>query len=173
MRCIRTVLAVALLLVAATAGAASAGALITSARIKNGTVGAADVRNASLDGAEVRNGSLGLADLTALEPGVKGLDGPAGDPGPNGVPGLTYRNAGRAMAPDQQLTWKAECDPGEQAIAGGVSSTRPESLIVVRSSPDRFHWSAEVWNTAGETVHVFVWAQCVPAPGPDATGGRP
>ena len=58
-----TVTAGAVVLTLFGTGTAVAGSLITSARIKDGTVRSIDVRNGSLRGADVRNGSLGNADV--------------------------------------------------------------------------------------------------------------
>ena len=77
--------------------------------------------------------------------------------------GLVQRLATRTMAVNQQLAWKAECDPDEQVVGGGVSTTRPDGLTIVRSFPDRFDWSVEIRTTSGATVVVPAWALCVPA----------
>jgi hypothetical protein len=161
MRRVRTVLIGTLLLLAVTAVSASAGALITGARIKDGTVARVDVRNGSLTGAEVPAGGLRLDDLTGLEQGVRGIDGPPGAPGVNGAPGLHYAASPRTMSPNQQITWLSECDPGEKAIAGGLSSTRPDLVTVLRSFPDRNAWSVEVRNSSVQVVEAYAWALCV------------
>jgi hypothetical protein len=162
MSILRKVLMGSLLIVAVTAGSASAGALIGSARIQDNTVGSADIRNGSLSGNEVRDGALRLADLTGLEPGVQGVPGPPGPPGADGVPGLQYRHEPRSLLPSQQVTVLSECAPEEESIAGGVSSTFPDRLVIRRSFPDGDHWSAEIVNESKETVTVYVWAVCIP-----------
>ncbi|NYJ02187.1 uncharacterized protein YjbI with pentapeptide repeats [Nocardioides thalensis] len=161
MRTLRTILVTALLLVAVTAGSATAGALIGSARIKDDTVSGADIRNGTLTGADVRDASLQLTDLTDLEPGVQGPQGPVGAPGANGVPGLVYRNTPLAIPRKEQLTWSAECADGEKAVSGGVSSASAD-LAVRRSFPNGDDWGVEVLNSGEQQTTVYAWALCIP-----------
>jgi hypothetical protein len=159
---IRTILTGALMLVAVTAGSASAGALITSAQIKDSTVRTVDVRNQSLTGADVRDGSLStFFDLLGLEAGPQGEVGPQGVPGANGAPGLVQRSAPRTLTAGQRLSWTSYCDLDEHAVGGGVSSERPDLVEIERSFPDGFHWTVQVRNPGPATVRVFGWALCV------------
>jgi hypothetical protein len=162
---IRMIASVALLVLAMTAGAASAGALITGAQVKDGSVGRADVRDGSLAGVDVRDGSLGLADFAAIPPGPKGPDGLPGYPGTNGAPDLRYRTAPRILAADDQVFWTARCESGEQSIGGGVSTERPDLVKIVQSFADGAFWSVEVDNESTVAVRAHAWALCVSAPG--------
>ncbi len=151
-----------LMLLAVTAGSASAGALITSARIKDNTVASVDVRNQSLTGVDVRDGSLSTGDIRGLEEGPQGETGPPGAPGSNGAPGLIQRVAPRPLAAGQRQTWTSFCGAGETAISGGVSSNRPDLVTIERSAPDGFHWSVQVHNPSNVPVAAYAWALCVP-----------
>jgi hypothetical protein len=161
---IRTVLTGALLVLVTTVGTASAGVLITSARIKDASVGRVDVRDGALGGSDVRNGSLGLADFAPIEPGRKGPDGLPGYPGTDGAPDLRYRMAPRILAPGEQVYWTARCETGEQAIGGGVSSERPDLVKIVQSAADGSFWSVELFNESTVQVRAYAWALCVTAP---------
>ncbi len=87
-----------LVAVSASTGAV-AGALITGADIKNGTVASADIKNKSVTGTDVKDGALAAADLSAAtvaglkggsgQPGPVGPAGPAGPIGPVGAPGIS------------------------------------------------------------------------------------
>ena len=64
---------------------AVAGALITGADIKNGSVASADIMNKSVTGKDVKDGALTAADLSAAT--VAGFQGGSGQPGPAGQAG--------------------------------------------------------------------------------------
>lgn len=160
---VRVVLVATLLLLAVTAGSATAGALITGKRIKDDTVAGVDVRDQTLTGRDVRDGSLDPTDIGALEPGPRGDRGLPGFPGANGLPGLVQRNDPRTLQPKEQLRWTARCGPGEASISGGVSSERPESVTTAQSSVDGVHWTVEVRNDATVPVTVYGWVLCAPA----------
>jgi hypothetical protein len=162
-RRIRTLAIATLLLLAVTVGSATAGAMVTSARIKDGSVGSADVRNQSLTGADVKDGSLSaFFDFLGLVPGPQGDPGPQGYRGADGAPGLVQRAAPRTLAPGQRLTWTSYCDLDETAIGGGVSSERPDQVAIERSFPDGFHWTVRVHNPSSTEVRVYGWSLCVP-----------
>ncbi|PWN02498.1 hypothetical protein DJ010_12215 [Nocardioides silvaticus] len=160
---VRVVLVATLLLLALTAGSATAGALITGKRIKDDTVAGVDVRDQNLTGRDVRDGSLDPTDVGALEPGPQGDRGLPGFPGANGLPGLVQRNAPRTVQPKEQLRWTVQCGPGEASISGGVSSDRPDSVTTALSFVDGIHWTVEVRNDANVPVSVYGWVLCVPA----------
>ncbi|WP_322937421.1 hypothetical protein [Nocardioides bizhenqiangii] len=160
---IRTVAAAAIVLVGVTAGSATAGALVTGAQIKDGSVRGADVRNGSLTGGDVRDGSLSLPDVENLPVGPKGEAGPPGLPGANGVPGLVQRSEPRTLGAGDRLSWTISCDLHETAVSGGVSSTRPDLVSIERSTVDGAHWLVSVVNEGGAEALVFGWAMCVQA----------
>lgn len=162
LRRVRFVLVAALLLLGVTAGSATAGALITGARIKDGTVAGVDVRDQNLTGADIGDGKLTINDVGGLAPGPKGDAGAPGYPGADGVPGLVQRSAPRTLEPGEQLSWVVFCNTGEAAVSGGVSSERPDLVTVVRSFADGFFWSVEVLNDSTTQVRVHGWAMCIP-----------
>ena len=160
---IRAVVIAAFMLVAATAGSATAGALITSAQIKDDTVASVDVKNQNLTGADVRDGSLStFFDFLGLVPGPQGDEGPKGYPGPNGIPGLEQHNNHRKLAPGQRVQWQSYCSDGQTAIGGGVSSTNPEVVQIERSFPDGFYWTVQVYNSSSVAVDAYAWTICAP-----------
>ena len=158
----RFVLVATLLLLAATAGSATAGALITGARIKDGTVAGVDVRDQNLTGSDVRDGSLDPTDVSGLEPGPRGDRGLPGFPGANGIPGLVQRNVPRTLQPGEQLRWTVPCGPEEAPVSGGVSSEKPDRVTTVQSFVGGSHWTVEVRNDATTPVGVYGWVLCGP-----------
>lgn len=86
-------------IVLASAGSATAAAVITGASVedssltgrdlRNGSVTGADIRNRSVTGGDVKDGSIGLRDLAADARGRTGTTGPAGAPGRDGQPGTS------------------------------------------------------------------------------------
>lgn len=159
---LRTVATVAVLLVAATAGSATAGALITGARIQDDTVAGIDVRDQSLTGFDVQDRSLTLDDFVSLPTGPQGEPGPQGTPGANGLPNVVQRVAERTIPPGQRRRWTALCNAGETSVSGGVGATPPGYLVIEETFPDGFNWSVQVRNTGPVTVTAYAWALCVP-----------
>ncbi|WP_193608895.1 hypothetical protein [Nocardioides lijunqiniae] len=62
-RALPAALVVAVVLLVAVAGGATAAKLITGKQIKNGTVTSADLKNNNVSGTDLKNGSVGSADL--------------------------------------------------------------------------------------------------------------
>ena len=97
----------ALLVTVALASTATAATLITSARIKDGTVAGRDLANGAVTGHDVRDRSLGRADLDgsvhgpagpAGPTGERGATGPTGAPGPTGAAGPTGATGATGLA---------------------------------------------------------------------------
>jgi hypothetical protein len=108
---IKTVAAVAVVGVLATAGAAEGQRLITGALIKNSTV----------TGKDVRNGSLGLADLSrSARRALRGARGPAG---PQGVPGARGANGVNGAPGANGVTDIFYVDSPLVPVAAGTAST--------------------------------------------------
>jgi hypothetical protein len=162
MRKLRTVAAATLLLVAGTAGSASAGALITSARIQDESVTGADVKNGSLTGTDVQDRSLTLDDFVDLPVGPKGETGPQGKPGRNGAPGVIQRSDFRIVQGDERRRWTVMCGAGEMSVGGGVSSERPETVFIEQSFPDGKNWTVQVHNIGTTPITVTGSAICLP-----------
>lgn len=163
MKKLRTIAIAAFLLLAVTAGSASAGALITSAQIKDDTVAGVDIKNQNLTGADVQDGSLStFFDFLGVVPGPKGEPGPQGYPGPNGVGSLEQHNNVRTLSPGQRVTWQSYCSVGQTAIGGGISSTQPGAVTIEQSFPDGFYWTVQAYNSSNATVQAYAWTLCVP-----------
>lgn len=156
------IVAATLLLLAATAGSASAGALITGARIQDESVTGVDIKNGSLTGTDVQDRSLTLDDFVDLPAGPKGETGPQGKPGRNGAPGVVQRSDYRVVQADERRRWVVMCGPGEMALGGGVSSERPETVFIEQSFPDGNNWGVQVHNIGTTPVTVTGWAICLP-----------
>ena len=125
---------------------AAGGTAVAAATIDSG-----DVRNNSLRGVDVKNKSLTKKDFKGSVRGPRGLRGPRGFRGAQGPKGAT----GTAGATNVAIragtsatfstatpgAFKAECQPGERAVGGGVdvsgeSDTAPTgSSIVTETFP--------------------------------------
>lgn len=130
-------------------GTAVAGALITSANVKNNSLTGIDIRNESLGTADVKNGSLLPKDFKAgtLPAGQQGPAGPAGPAGPvgpqgpqglNGVSGLEIVYETSATNSDTEKVVTASCPAGKKVVGGGgyaFNLTFPDEVAIVASFP--------------------------------------
>lgn len=113
-------LATATLVVVASAGSATAGALITGQDVKNGSLTGKDVKasslkakhvkDSSLTGKDVKNGSLGAADLTGAV--QTKLNAPA-------VAGYEVRSGSTLIESDGEGFAQVGCTGDKVAVGGG------------------------------------------------------
>jgi hypothetical protein len=125
------------------------------------SVGTAQLRNGAVNSLKVRDGSLGVADLApaaraALE----------GDPGPAGAPGLSdvqIVSADSANDSDNFKSAVAECPSGKTLIAGGAGLSGPAaSLALTSSAPsDPGEWIAIAVETSSTPDSWLVRAYAV------------
>ena len=127
-------------------GTAVAGALITSANVKNNSLTGIDIKNESLGTKDVKNGSLLPKDFKAgvLPAGQQGPVGPPGppgsqgNPGQNGISGLEVVYETSAMNSDTEKVVTASCPAGKKVVAGGgyaFNLTYPAEVSIVASFP--------------------------------------
>ncbi len=125
-------------LVAASGGSAVAGSLVTSARIKDGTIQTRDLSRAARAALKGRSGPRGLPGTAgpagpAGAPGPAGAQGPAGARGPAGPVALRYVYGPRITASvANQYGSQVYCPAGEYVVGGGVwtsSGTRGEMQV--------------------------------------------
>ena len=109
-------------LVFASAGSATAASLITGKQIRNNTITSADVKNRS----------LGLGDLTTkarqslkAKDGSQGPAGPQGPQGAQGAPGVANVEIVEASSPSNSSPKgvEAECPAGKRVIGSGGAVT--------------------------------------------------
>ena len=158
---IRAAILVALAVVLVGAGTASAGALITSKRVKDNSVGGADLRNGTLTRHDVRNGSLTGSDIVGALPGPDGEDGPQGSPGTDGLVGLNYaRTPATDLAAGDLTTVVTHCVG--TVVGGGVATSNPTKVEIVGSRPVNGNaWQVVLWNRNATTIQVEGRATCV------------
>lgn len=123
-------------LVFATAGTATAAALITGSQIKDNTVGSVDLKNngvRSLDvqdntltSSDIKDGALRTVDFAAGElttgpAGPSGPAGPAGAAGTPGAPGLAALEivSGESATNSVTKQFDISCPAGKKLIGGG------------------------------------------------------
>jgi hypothetical protein len=146
-----TALAVALF------GATPLGHAASRIILPKNSVGAAQLKKAAVTGAKVKDGSLSAADFMPgqLPAGERGPKGDKGDPGAKGdtgaqgAPGLS----GYQIVIGPQVTipagsWAlatATCPAGKMAIGGGFSTLTGE-LMASAPTPNGTQWIAQVRN---------------------------
>jgi len=110
MKRIIAVTAAAGLLAVGAGGGAVAGALITGADIKNGTIESQDIKNGTVVSRDIANATIKIRDLTPAlrelirQPGPKGEKGDKGDTGPRGPQGPAGDGAGSSV----RTNWQAK-----------------------------------------------------------------
>jgi hypothetical protein len=127
---------------------------VTSAKVKNGTLAAADFKAGELPAGP--QGSKG-------EKGDPGAPGPKGDPGAPGVSGYIIVNG-----PDKTLSagqWGAStamCPAGKKAVGGGYTGTvalAPDYSFPVKGNGDG--WFVEAKNIDSVSGYLRPYAVCV------------
>jgi hypothetical protein len=110
------------------------GAAFAAATLGKNTVGAKQLKKNTVTGVKVKDGSLSSGDFKAgqLPSGERGLTGPTGARGPQGVPGATsvvvrYGEEGKPKEGENGQS-NAKCLPGETVTGGGFEILdEPES----------------------------------------------
>jgi hypothetical protein len=170
-------------LVLAGGGTAGAAALITGARIKDGSVRGRDIADHSLTRRDFAGSVRGPAGARGPEgpagdrgprgepgakgdPGEKGDKGDAGPPGPAGATGVEYRvpPAGQLVSANHgSPVIQTACPAGTVVTGGGVSGDAMDHVNIVQSAPlnEGAGWAAQVYNDTGSVKRVYVWAVCV------------
>ena len=161
-------LALVVLLVAMTTSA-TAGALITGERIKDGSVTGKDLRNGSVTGVDVRDSSLTPDDFTGSVQGPQGPEGPpgpAGPRGPAGFSGVEYRVLPVEIPSGQARRWGVLCPVGMKVGGGGVTSEVPFGVRLTESAPlnDGVGWVVGARSIVSTRVVAHAWAVCVTTP---------
>lgn len=130
-------------LFAAMGGSAVAASLVTSAKIKDGTIQLKDISRSARSSLVGAVGPRGLNGATGL-PGPQGAPGPAGAPGAPGAPGPAGPVALRYVTgPDtdinavDQYAVQADCPANQSVVGGGVlnGSVTPGAMVVNSSLP--------------------------------------
>jgi hypothetical protein len=154
---IRTVLLVAAVVLATTATAAGARALITSGDIANNTIRSTDVRNGTLTGRDVKDHSLTSLDFqgTTGGPGPSGASGPTGATGPRGDTGPTGAQGPAGPFPDGNVP-AGKTFRGTYGLAAEGPAASPGALAMTGISYG-FQFAA------APTVHVIAAGDAVPA----------
>ena len=135
----------------------AAGALVTSAQIKNGTIQLVDLSPTAIKSLRGQDGRDGVDGQS----GPAGPPGPAGAVGPPGVAGgfnpakVTITTGGQASIPTNGIgTSTAVCPSGAVILGGGFSGTGDPFI----SGPDtRVSWrvSASTEFSGGATVTAY------------------
>lgn len=165
---------VAVLVLGATGGA-TAGALITGKKIKDGSVTAVDLRNGTLTGLDVSDASLSARSFTAGVVGPEGPEGPVGLPGPAGPQGAAglrgitvYYARGPVTAPGAATDLSIPCQGQLKALSGGFSDAqRPGEghADLLQSAPtnSRLGWTVTYRNTGSGSLVGLGWVVCAAA----------
>lgn len=159
----------AVVAVSASTGAA-AGALITGADIKNGTVASADIKNQGVTGKDVRNRTLTSSDLTAAtvakfvggagQPGPTGPVGPIGPIGPAGISGLQRVENTKDIGAGAAGTVVVACPAGTKLLAIAADWTASVEPTAARINPSLTSGTAYAMNNAGSTKTLRASATC-------------
>jgi hypothetical protein len=178
-----TLAVIALALLLAAGGTATAAKLITGKDVKNSSLTGADIRNSSLTGSDVKDRSLSPKDFSGS---VQGPAGPQGAPGPTGAPGAkgdpgtaglevvrqTFTdvfivNSGGQRGLSEVKT--VSCPAGKKAIGGGHDLSaeadqglaRAIELSASEPNADGTGWSVQLFNNAGFDISVDVQVSAV------------
>lgn len=137
------------------------------------SVGTAQLKNNAVTAAKIKNGTVGLADLTrsARRPGPPGPAGPAGPAGPRGdtgqqgpagpagPPGVSGHEVvvlgGLLTASQISASFTASCPAGKKLLGGGVATFNQEIQILSSTPLDTgTSWAVSVRTFDGQPVGV-------------------
>lgn len=124
-------------LVVGASGGAVAGAMITGAQIKNGTVTTLDVKDGNLKAkdlsAAARSSLKGLQGDPGADgvQGPQGVPGPQGDPGPSTIPGYELLFQDEAVTANNAASLEVSCPAGKKVL--GTSAFWVTSSIAVQA----------------------------------------
>jgi hypothetical protein len=149
----------AVVLFALSGGVATAGKLITSKDIKNGTISTADLSTSAKRSLRGVTGPRGAA-------GSPGPQGPQGPAGPSAVGAITtIKSAQVPFGPrDVVMGAVAMCPAGQKALSGGGISVSDQELAASEPTNDRSGWfviGIDLTENGGEYVQAT--ALCAPA----------
>jgi hypothetical protein len=120
---------------------------ITSAKVANGTLTAADVAQSGLTGLDLGPGEIGDRELKGVHSVIGG---------------------GTTVANNTAATVTVACPPGEQLIAGGYAWGSTAAGLTVTANapsgnPNEFfaNWVVTGRNTSGSSAGLFPWASCL------------
>ena len=120
--------------------------VVTNGKVRKATLKAnrlAPAARAKLGGQAGPEGPQGEPGVEG-EPGPQGVQGPAGADGEAGATNVVIRRSDFRIASGATATGRADCEPGERALGGGVGLTS--------GSPDQFRiWSSRPVNADGES----------------------
>jgi len=133
-----SILIASLALFVGLAGTATAGALISGAKVKDGSLTGKDVKGSSLTGKHIKNGSLTPEDLSTSAratlkgpSGAPGAAGPQGPQGPQGVPGEQGApGAQGAQGPHGVVTPQVATDASEN-----IAPNNDDTTIITKVVP--------------------------------------
>lgn len=144
-------------LIVSSTGGAVAGAAVTSAQIKNGTITAKDIKSKSL------SAGLFAPDATAALTGPKGPQGVAGTPGANGVSGfelVPYTSPGTSTT--DEITHTMHCPAGKVVLGGAAVISGPPSATTYEYiyPLDQDSWLAGGAGSTTATKVLQAWITC-------------
>ena len=129
------------------------------------SVGTIQLRTGSVTSAKVRDGSLGLADLA---PAARlALKGEKGDPGAAGVSGLEVVGASSIFDSNKSKTLVVRCPAGKRLIGGGAGAWGramifvPDGLVLSASQPYDGGWLAAAHESVPTEQEWFLQAHAV------------
>jgi hypothetical protein len=142
----------------ALSGTAYAAAKINGTQIRRGSIPANRLKNDSVTGKQVREATLGLV------PGAANSDALGGTPASSYLKSIVLRHsAGAPVANAGFGNATAQCDPGERAVAGGVTLGSGNARItddapsIVGGSEIPNAWFGQAHGDAGsDTIQVYV-----------------
>lgn len=149
------------------AGGAGAAGLLTGRNIRDDSLRSADFRDGSVGAAKVRIGGLSQTDVGF---DLTGDQGPPGDTGPSGLPGIraiTVRS-GPPVSRTGDVLAVADCVSGEIALSGGAQldaadpGVLPYILSSSRSSLGR--WQSVISSTLIGLRSYTPWVVCAQLP---------
>jgi hypothetical protein len=149
---------------------------VTSQKVRDGSIGPADVRAGALpagpSGPQGEKGDPGAkgdkGDRGERGPkgetgsrGPVGPQGPAGQPGAAGPPGVSGRQLRTAtfdVPANSTRSGDVQCPAGKRALGGGVSTSNASHTSVRQSGPAGgvTGWLATVGSNVAVTAHVWV-----------------
>ena len=161
-------------LLVASAGSATAGALITGKTIQNNSIASVDIKNRSLKAKDFRRGLIRRGAT-----GAPGAPGAAGSAGRDGFGVLRYKTTAINLDPSESDIFFAICDAGTyptggdayvinsaEDVVGGVVRGEGFSINTTTNRPSG--WFGEVTNTSATDHTLFVDAICANASSPPA-----
>ena len=151
-------------LIVAMSGSAVAASLITSARIKDGTIQLKDISKKTRTALKGQRGPAGAAGAT----GPQGAQGNPGAAGANGATNVVVRRGTLiSVANGASGIVTASCNPGERATGGGNSISGLGGWQVIESFPTPgtagstpTGWRVDATNNTGSANNLVAIVVC-------------